>query len=291
MTYKERIYDSLFNKYFIFTGRASRADFLSLGVVALVIELFSSIEALAVTDDSLSLYIFVMLMNIVSTVLYIPMMSLTIRRLHDSGNGVLDFLWMIIPIIGHFFFLYLLLKKGDEGTNEYGLPPESEVNKTPSFVEQFKEIWAVFIQCITKKLFQYKGRAPRKEFWSVAAILTCLMQVLSIVISIAYILGMLQLAMSDPSNNLLFYHSILAQQIMEPAVGFVLITFICSFLLVLSVTVRRLHDLNLTGFYAILMLIPIAQLWIGYKALKVGTMGDNQYGPDPLDPEDERYLV
>lgn len=124
-----------------------------------------------------------------------------------------------------------------------------------------------------------------------AAILTCLMQVLSIVISIAYILGMLQLAMSDPSNNLLFYHSILAQQIMEPAVGFVLITFICSFLLVLSVTVRRLHDLNLTGFYAILMLIPIAQLWIGYKALKVGTMGDNQYGPDPLDPEDERYLV
>lgn len=63
MTYKERIYDSLFNKYFIFTGRASRADFLSLGVVALVIELFSSIEALAVTDDSLSLYIFVILMK------------------------------------------------------------------------------------------------------------------------------------------------------------------------------------------------------------------------------------
>jgi uncharacterized membrane protein YhaH (DUF805 family) len=51
----------------------------------------------------------------------------------------------------------------------------------------------------------------------------------------------------------------------------------------ISVGVRRLHDLDRSGWWLLLMLLPI----IGWIVLIVwnatkGTQGDNRFGPDPL---------
>jgi len=51
----------------------------------------------------------------------------------------------------------------------------------------------------------------------------------------------------------------------------------------LAVSVRRLHDIDRSGWWLLLVLIPI----IGWIALliwyvKRGNDGDNSYGPDPL---------
>jgi len=50
----------------------------------------------------------------------------------------------------------------------------------------------------------------------------------------------------------------------------------------LAVTFRRLHDINKSGFYILLFLIPvIGQIWLLILFLKEGDAGDNQYGSDP----------
>ncbi len=59
---------------------------------------------------------------------------------------------------------------------------------------------------------------------------------------------------------------------------------LATFLPGLAVSVRRLHDINRSGWWILLGLIPI----IGWIILIVwdcmrGTVGANQHGPDPLE--------
>lgn len=52
----------------------------------------------------------------------------------------------------------------------------------------------------------------------------------------------------------------------------------------LSMAVRRLHDLDKSGWLSLIVLVPLANavfyLWILFAA---GTAGPNKYGPDPLE--------
>ncbi len=51
----------------------------------------------------------------------------------------------------------------------------------------------------------------------------------------------------------------------------------------LSLIVRRLHDLNKSGWFALILLIPFVNfLFSLYLWLEKGTDGPNQYGADPL---------
>lgn len=52
----------------------------------------------------------------------------------------------------------------------------------------------------------------------------------------------------------------------------------------LSVTVRRLHDLNKSGWMYFIVLIPIAgAIWLLVLLCTEGDQGENQYGPNPKD--------
>jgi uncharacterized membrane protein YhaH (DUF805 family) len=45
----------------------------------------------------------------------------------------------------------------------------------------------------------------------------------------------------------------------------------------------RIHDLGNSGWYLLLALIPLVNLYLEYKLLcDKGTVGPNEYGPDPL---------
>ena len=52
----------------------------------------------------------------------------------------------------------------------------------------------------------------------------------------------------------------------------------------ICLTIRRLHDLNLTGWLCLLMTVPAVNtaFWI-YTTFAPGTVGSNQYGGDPLE--------
>ena len=50
-----------------------------------------------------------------------------------------------------------------------------------------------------------------------------------------------------------------------------------------AVSVKRLHDLNMSGWHLLGMMIPIYNLYLGLKMVFVrGTTGPNRFGNDPL---------
>lgn len=63
-----------------------------------------------------------------------------------------------------------------------------------------------------------------------------------------------------------------------------------------AVSVKRLHDLGMSGWNVLGMCVPFYNIYLGFKMFLVrGTLGPNRYGPDPLMPnqliEDGNYDV
>lgn len=113
-----------------------------------------------------------------------------------------------------------------------------------------------------KELFSFAGRIGRKTYWlTTLAIVAALLvvQVLAVVMaSLSETMGM---------------------------IGAILALVVCLTLLVPSfaVAAKRWHDLGKSGWWTLLMFVPIANL---YALVMVGFIkgedGANDYGPDPL---------
>lgn len=100
---------------------------------------------------------------------------------------------------------------------------------------------------VLKKYAQFSGRARRKEFWMFALVNTV----------ITYALLFLGLAMRLPYLNIIYSLGVLLPS--------------------LAVGVRRMHDINKSGWFFI---IPFVNIIL---ACMPGTVGENAYGEDPKD--------
>lgn len=78
--------------------------------------------------------------------------------------------------------------------------------------------------------------------------------------------------------------------VVDNFIGFSLIGGIYSLAVLIpsiAVGVRRLHDINKSGWYLLVAFIPIAgAIWLIILLATEGNMGNNQYGPDPKNPHD-----
>lgn len=108
-------------------------------------------------------------------------------------------------------------------------------------------------ECLTKKYFQFSGRARRKEYW--------LFYLFTMVVSTVFaILGKF-------SFPLLTW------------VPTVFLTIPC-----LAVCVRRLHDTNRSGWWYLISFVPIiGTIWFVVLMCLKGNIGPNSRGDDPLD--------
>jgi len=129
----------------------------------------------------------------------------------------------------------------------------------PAQAEPELSLWGYFVQCITKKYFEFEGRARRKEFWGFY-----LFQLISL-----YIPYFLFLFNQESTTGLVFLgiYCLVALALIIPG---------------LAVACRRLHDINRSFWYYLLCFVPI----IGWIILLVfwckdGTPGRNKYGEDP----------
>jgi uncharacterized membrane protein YhaH (DUF805 family) len=106
---------------------------------------------------------------------------------------------------------------------------------------------------VLKKYAEFSGRARRKEFWMFVLI--------NFGISIA--LGLVDMALGDAG----FLGGVYGLAVLVPS---------------LAVSIRRLHDINKSGWTLLLGLIPLVGLilLIVFYA-KEGDAGDNNYGPNP----------
>jgi uncharacterized membrane protein YhaH (DUF805 family) len=105
----------------------------------------------------------------------------------------------------------------------------------------------------------FSGRAVRSEYWYWTLFVTIVMVVLGVI---------------DQSLN--------------PGAGigaFSIVNTIVSLALILpgiAVSVRRLHDIDRTGWWLLLSFTVIGVLVLIYWACLRGTLGQNRFGPDPM---------
>ena len=115
-----------------------------------------------------------------------------------------------------------------------------------------------------KNYKNFEGRASRAEYWYF---------VLFYIISFSVLFSMEMLLIKNGFNtNFVF------------TILFVLFSILPN----ISLTARRLHDINKSGWLQLINLIPyIGSIILLVLMLIKGTDGDNMYGPDPLVTKDE----
>jgi len=104
-----------FDHYTKFDGRASRPMYWWWVLFAIIVAVVAStIDAIIGTP---------IVSAIVGLGLFLPGLSVAIRRLHDTNRTGWWVLIALIPLIGFIVLLVFYLQEGDEGDNQYGPPP------------------------------------------------------------------------------------------------------------------------------------------------------------------------
>ena len=125
----------------------------------------------------------------------------------------------------------------------------------------------IYLRVLKENYVNFNGRARRKEFW------------------------MFQLFLIIITTTCIVLDNILGTVVAMDAGPFGLIVlpygwlyFLCGifhFLPSLSVLVRRLHDVGKSGWFFLILFIPIVNLWLLYLLCKDGDYGENSYGNNP----------
>ncbi len=111
--------------YANFEGRARRKEFWMFVLFVFLISAALNIAAMILSFISGALGgIIYFVAGIVSLALLIPYLAVGVRRLHDTGNPTWYIVLAFIPLV-NLYFLYLMIKEGDVGPNEFGPDPKN----------------------------------------------------------------------------------------------------------------------------------------------------------------------
>jgi uncharacterized membrane protein YhaH (DUF805 family) len=112
------------------------------------------------------------------------------------------------------------------------------------------------VKSVLTKYVQFSGRSPRSEYWYWV--------LFAVIVNIA--LGTLDKAIFDDMEQ-----------------GPLQAVFaILTFLPALGVAARRLHDIDRSGWWILIVFTIIGIIPLIYWACLKGTDGPNRFGPDPL---------
>ncbi|WP_292207694.1 DUF805 domain-containing protein, partial [Mesorhizobium sp.] len=128
------------------------------------------------------------------------------------------------------------------------------------------DLWSYFWRGLTQNYFNFAGRARRKEYWGYCLFwMVCLLIIFGIGIFTDIEMGNFDTDVSAAVT-----------------VGLCGTFLLATFLPGLGMTVRRLHDIGLSGWLYLLILIPsIGSLIILVFALIPTQERENQWGPVP----------
>lgn len=109
-------YVESWRKYATFTGRASRREFWFAFMFFAVISMLLLFLSIGIPLVGVLRLVF----QLAST---IPMLALSVRRLHDIGHSWWLLLFGLFPGFGPVIVLYVMCRRGQEGVNQYGEDP------------------------------------------------------------------------------------------------------------------------------------------------------------------------
>ena len=114
MTFGESVSTCL-KKYFVIQGRASKSEFwwfqLLWSASFFIMFIFEGSEPVT--------YFFYGIIVII----FIPLFTVGVRRLHDTGKSGFYYFWSLVPFIGSLIVLAFMLGDGTKGRNQYGDNP------------------------------------------------------------------------------------------------------------------------------------------------------------------------
>lgn len=131
MTFVEAIKTGL-SKYVTWKGRASRSEFwffilfaFICAIVASIIDgilgtTFKTVNPMTGLQQNAGYgYVYI----IVALALFLPNISVMVRRLHDTGRSGWWYWIALIPLVGVILLIVWFATKGTTGSNEYGEDP------------------------------------------------------------------------------------------------------------------------------------------------------------------------
>lgn len=121
------------------------------------------------------------------------------------------------------------------------------------------------VQSVLGKYATFRGRASRSEYWW-------------------FILAFFLLALLVSIVEGAVLAPMLGFEAFDPAAGnpMSMIVSLALFLPTLAVAIRRLHDIDRSGWWYLIGFVPlIGVLVLIYWYVQPGTGGDNDYGPPP----------
>jgi uncharacterized membrane protein YhaH (DUF805 family) len=103
-------------KYATFSGRARRAEYWWFTLFSFLLTFALAIlDAVIFGADSIGVF------SIIATLgLFLPGISVLVRRLHDRDMSGWWYWIVLVPLIGALYLFYQLVSRGTEGSNRYG---------------------------------------------------------------------------------------------------------------------------------------------------------------------------
>lgn len=127
-------------------------------------------------------------------------------------------------------------------------------------------LWGYFVKAITTSYFDFRGRARRKEYWGFYLFLVlCSMAVVAVALLLDGVMGQL-------NGDRIPWVTALASAVV--GLGVIIPS--------IAIQVRRQHDIGLSGWFYLVVLIPyIGSLILFVFALISSQMHENKWGPVP----------
>lgn len=116
------------NHYADFKGRARRKEYWMFALFQFIFAVVAALldNLLGLTFDDVIPYGWIYLLY--GLAMFLPALSIAVRRLHDSGKSGWFYLVVLIPLAGPIWLLVLLCTDSEHGPNKWGDNPKGEGN-------------------------------------------------------------------------------------------------------------------------------------------------------------------
>ena len=110
--------------FLTYHGRLNRKPYILRGLmVGITSSVLSNVMGVMAESSSMALNLVSLVLLVVVLALCVVSVMLMIRRWHDLGKSGWFSLLLLVPLVNFVVGLYLWVKKGDDGPNQYGEDP------------------------------------------------------------------------------------------------------------------------------------------------------------------------
>lgn len=124
-------YLQVLKKYAVFSGRARRKEYWFFVLFNIIFSIaFTVVDGVTGTlDPTMGMGLLSLLYSLA---VLIPSLSVTVRRLHDTGRSGWWFFIILIPLLGAIILLVFMFLDSKPEDNQYGANPKAEAAAAPA---------------------------------------------------------------------------------------------------------------------------------------------------------------